>query len=95
MKDPKDQLCVLMCDDMEIEASIFFNEEQERIEGFEDNEAERTDKIANHAYSWIVKGINSSKRKKPWSQAIVFSFCKSSINVTNLKKMYVHIVRRL
>ena len=95
MKDPKDKLCVLMCDDMEIEASIFFNKKEERVEGFEDDGSDRTDNIADHASSWIVKGINSSKSEKPWSQAIVFSFCKSSIIVTNLKKMYVDIVRRL
>ena len=83
MKDLKDKLCVLMCDDMEIEASIFFHEKEERVEGFEDNGVERTDNIADHASSWIIKGINSSKSKKPWSQAIVFSFSKSSINVTN------------
>ena len=48
-----------MCDDMGIETSIFFNEKKERVEGFEDNETERTDQMKNQ-----LRNSSEARKKK-------------------------------
>ena len=44
---------------------------------------------------WLAKGINAKNKKKPWAQALVFSFCKRSSSVPEIKNMYTEVVRRL
>lgn len=95
MIDPKDRLCVLMCDDVEIQTSITFNESAERVEGFVDNGIDRKREIADHATVWLVKGVNPKIGKKTWKQPLVYTFCKSSQSSVDFKKMYFEIVRRL
>ena len=95
MKDPKDRLCSLMCDDVEIEISILFDEKKDKVEGYVDNGTERKPLFADHATVWLAKGINPKNKKKPWKQALVFSFCKGSSSVPEIKNMYTEVVRRL
>ena len=95
MKDPKDRLCSLMCDDVEIEISILFDEKKNKVEGYVDNGTERKPLLADHATIWLAKGINPKNKKNPWKQALVFSFCKGSSSVPEIKNMYTEVVRRL
>ena len=49
MKDPTDRLCSLMCDDVEIDVSILFDEKTDKVEGYVDNGTERKPLLADHA----------------------------------------------
>ena len=49
MKDPTDRLCSLMCDDVEIDVSILFDEKKDKVEGYVGNGTERKPLLADHA----------------------------------------------
>ena len=94
-KDPSDRLCMLMCDDVEIDIQILFKEKKGEVEGFVDDGIKRTRQIADHATVWMLKEVNPNSKSKPFTQPLVYTFCKGSTSSESLKNMYKEVVRRI
>ena len=94
-KDPSDRLCMLMCDDVEIDIQILFKEKKGEVEGFVDDGIKRTRQIADHATVWMLKEVNPNSKSKPFTQPLVYTFCKGNTSSESLKNMYKEVVRRI
>jgi len=57
IKNEKDKLCVLMWDEMSLEANLHFDQLNDKIIGFEDWGHRRTSLIADHVLVFMARGI--------------------------------------
>ncbi|KAF0745927.1 Uncharacterized protein FWK35_00024319, partial [Aphis craccivora] len=84
---PSQKYCSLLFDEMSISAELHYNEHLDGIEGFEDYGYERTQKFANHALVFMVRGIT-----KKYKQPIAYFFCQGSTNSHRLSKIIKDVI---
>jgi len=84
---PSQKYCSLLFDEMSISAELHYNEHLDGIEGFEDYGYERTQKFANHALVFMVRGIT-----KKYKQPIAYFFCQGSTNNHRLSKIIKDVI---
>ncbi|KAJ8976852.1 hypothetical protein NQ317_012976 [Molorchus minor] len=65
----KEKYCILIFDELAIDANIQYNKRYDCIEGIEDYGTERSNKVADHANVFMIKGA-----LRNWIQPISFSF---------------------
>ncbi|KAL5237012.1 hypothetical protein ACI65C_004422 [Semiaphis heraclei] len=75
----KDKFCVILFDEVSLEAQLHYDHNVGSIMGFEDNSLERTQNFADHSLVFMIKGI-TKKYKQPMS----YTFCQSSTNKHDL-----------
>ncbi|XP_018561244.1 uncharacterized protein LOC108903511 [Anoplophora glabripennis] len=86
--DAKDQLSILIFDEMAIEPHIDVNKSYSDFDGFEDDGKSKTNIIADHVLVFMLRGLT-----KMWKQAIAFSFCRSSTKTIDLVRNIKEIIR--
>ncbi|CAI6351086.1 unnamed protein product [Macrosiphum euphorbiae] len=75
----KDKFCVILFDEVSLEAQLHYDHNVGNIMGFEDNGLGRTQNFADHSLVFMIKGI-TKKYKQPMS----YTFCQSSTNKHDL-----------
>lgn len=73
----KDKFCVILFDEVSLEAQLHYDHNIGSIMGFEDNG--RTQNFADHSLVFMIKGIT-----KKYKQPISYTFCQSSTNKHDL-----------
>lgn len=66
----KDKVCLLMWDEISIQPSVTYNTRKDIIYGLEDWGNNRTSKIADHALTFMLRGLHSG-----WKMPISYGFC--------------------
>lgn len=79
IKNEKIKLCVLMWDEMSLEANLQFDQLNDKIIGFEDWGHRRTSLIADHVLVFMARGILNG-----WKIPLSYSFCKSQTKSAQL-----------
>lgn len=90
--DDKDKYCILMFDEMKLDASLEYNVAGNIVEGFTDDGYDRKMEIADHVLVWMIKGVYSAQ---PWKQPIAFSFNKNMTLSEIIVRTYKDIVTRV
>lgn len=85
-----DKLCVLMWDEMSLEANFQYDQLNDKIIGFEDWGHRRTSLIADHVLVFMIRGI-----VKGWKIPLYYSFCKSQTKSTQLLRCIKEIIKEL
>lgn len=75
----KDKVCILMWDEVSIQPKITYDIRKDIICGFEDWGNYRTNKVADHALVFMLRGLNSG-----WKLPISYSFCDKQTNTAQL-----------
>ncbi|KAF2903779.1 hypothetical protein ILUMI_02385 [Ignelater luminosus] len=89
--DEKDRNCTLMFDEMSLNSGFYYLKDKQKIVGYEDlGHLGRTEKGANHALVFMVRGI-----RKFWKQTIAYYFTAHSISTISLKNIIVEIISNL
>lgn len=83
MNNEHDKLCVLMWDEMSLEANIQYDQLNDKIIGFEDWGHRRTSLIADHVLVFMARGI-----VKGWKIPLYYGFCKKSNQICTIIEMY-------
>ena len=86
----KDNVCVLLWDEVSLEAQIYYSQKEDKIMGFEDWGNARTSKFADHALVFMLRGINTK-----WKIPLTYNFCKSSTSAVQLMRCIKEIVRAI
>lgn len=86
----KDKLCVLMWDEMSLEANLQYNEINDNIVGFEDWGHRRTSFIADHVLVFMARGI-----VKGWKIPLCYNFCKSATKSAQLTRCIKAVIQEL
>lgn len=90
MRDEKDKLCVLMWDEMSLEANLQYDQLNDKIIGFEDWGHRRTSLIADHVLVFMARGI-----LKGWKMPLCYSFCKSQTKSAQLLRCIKEITQEI
>ncbi|KMR04828.1 heterogeneous nuclear ribonucleoprotein l-like protein [Lasius niger] len=90
MNDKRDKLCVLMWDEMSLEANLQYDQLNDKIIGFEDWGHRRTSLIADHVLVFMARGI-----WKGWKILLCYSFCKSQTKSAQLLRCIKEIIKEL
>lgn len=75
----KDKCCVILFDEVSLEAQLHYDHNVGYIMEFEDNGLGRTQNFADHSLVFMIKGIT-----KKYKQPISYTFCQSSTNKHDL-----------
>ncbi|XP_071640307.1 uncharacterized protein [Temnothorax longispinosus] len=90
MNDERDKLCVLMWDEMSLEANLQYDQSNDKIIGFEDWEHKRTSLLADHVLVFMARGIWTG-----WKIPLSYNFCKSQTKSPQLLRCIKKIVNEL
>ncbi|XP_039315256.1 uncharacterized protein LOC113005771 [Solenopsis invicta] len=90
MKNETDKLCILMWDEMSLEANLQYDQLNDRIIGFEDWGHRRTSLIAYHVLIFMVREI-----LKGWKISLSYNFCKSQTKSVQLIRCIKKIIKKL
>jgi len=90
MRDEKDKLCILMWDEMSLEANLQYDQLNDKIIGFEDWGHRRTSLIADHVLVFMVRGI-----LKGWKFPLSYNFCKGQTKSAQLIRCIKEIIKEL
>lgn len=90
IKNEKDKLCVLMWDEMSLEANLQYDQLNDKIIGFEDWGHRRTSLIADHVLVFMARGI-----VKSWKIPLYYGFCKSQTKSAQLLRCIKEIIKEL
>lgn len=85
-----DKLCVLMWDEMSLEANLPYDQLNDKIIGFEDWGHRRTSLIADHVLVFTIRGI-----LKGWKIPLYYGFCKSQSKTAQLLRCINEITKEL
>ncbi|XP_072398747.1 uncharacterized protein [Diabrotica undecimpunctata] len=88
-KNPLDCHCIVIFDEMAIQAHIQPNFGKGCIEGFENYGFKTTDKIANHAQVFMLRGI-----RRKWKQPVYYNFSNGATKTIDLVHIIKMIVRK-
>lgn len=80
--------CFIMFDEISLQASLNYDNKAGFIAGFEDNGTSRTQKFADHALVFMIRGV-----VKKYKQPISYTFCKSTTNSHDLASQLKNVVR--
>lgn len=86
----KDKVCILMWDEVSIQPKISYDIRKDIICGFEDWGNYRTNKVADHALVFMLRGLNSG-----WKMPISYSFCSKQTNTAQLMRCIKEHVRKI
>lgn len=85
------KFCSLIFDEVSLSEGLHYNESLDKIEGFEDfGHLGRTDKIANHALVFLVRGLVVK-----WKQPVAFYFCRDTTPTDKLKILIKEVINAL
>lgn len=86
----RDRHCVLMFDEMSLQAHLHFNRSADEIEGFVDmGTNHKTNIIADHGLVFMVKGIT-----RKWKQALGYVFTSGSVNTIDLVRLLKDVIKK-
>lgn len=85
-----DKLCVLMWDEMSLEANLQYDQLNDKIIDFEDWGHRRTSLIADHVLVFMIRGI-----LKGWKIPLHYGFCKSQTKSAQLLRCIKEIIKEL
>lgn len=86
----KDEVCILMWDEVQIQPSVIYDRRKDIICGLEDWGNNRTGKFADHALVFMLRGLNSG-----WKMPISYSFCNKQTNTAQLIRCIKEHVQKL
>lgn len=90
---PSQRYCSLLFDEMKLKAQIQYNEQEDKIVGFEDAGTDefgkplRTLNFADHALVFMIRGI-----RRKFKQPICYSFCYSATKSTELVRLIKSVI---
>lgn len=90
MRNVDDKLCILMWDEISLQPHLQYDKTNDKIVGFKDWGHKRTQRIANHALVFILKGI-----KTGWKIPLSYKFCKSATKTAQLIRCIKEIVNEI
>lgn len=90
MNDERDKLCVLMWDEMSLEANLQYDQSNDKIIGFEDWGHRRTSLLADHVLLFMARGIWTG-----WKIPLSYNFCKSQTKSPQLLRCIKEMVNEL
>lgn len=77
----KDRYCVLMWDEMALMPHIQYDSKYDVITGFEDWGMRRTNKFADHALVFMIRGLYSG-----WIMPVFFGYCENLTKTPQLMR---------
>ncbi|XP_036139614.1 uncharacterized protein LOC118648110 isoform X2 [Monomorium pharaonis] len=86
----RDKLCILMWDEMSLEANLQYDQLDDKIIGFEDWGHRRTSLIADHVLVFMARGV-----LKGWKIPLCYNFCKSQTKSAQLLRCIKEIIKKL
>nr|XP_015838949.1 PREDICTED: uncharacterized protein LOC107398640 [Tribolium castaneum] len=87
----QNRFCTLIIDEISLSHGFHYEAHQQLISGFEDlGSLGRTNKAANHALVFMVRGI-----RKQWKQVVAYYFTAHTVSADNLKVLIKEIIGRL
>lgn len=84
------RICTLIFDEVALSPGLYFNKTWDEIIGFEDFGGHKTQKIADHALVFMIKGL-----KGKYKQPICFTFCQSATKTTQLKHLIKTVIHEV
>jgi hypothetical protein len=89
--DELDRCCTLIFDEVSLCKGFHYETSKQRISGFEDlGSLGRTDRYANHALVFMVRGI-----RKNYKQTVAYYFTRDTVKTHQLKQIIVYIIKQL
>ena len=85
----QEKLCVLMFDEISIEPHISLNTHSKEFEGFEDFGEKKSEKIADRALVFMIKGI-----KREWKQPLLYTFSSGPVKTIDLARIIKQVVKQ-
>lgn len=90
MKDANDKLCILMWDEISLQPHLQYDIINNKIIGFEDWGHKRTQRMADHALVFMLRGI-----KTGWKLPLSYNFCKSTTKTPQLIRCIKEIIKEI
>ncbi|ENN74456.1 hypothetical protein YQE_08948, partial [Dendroctonus ponderosae] len=87
MKTRQERMCILLFDEMAIQANLAYKRYNDKIIGLEDYGDEKRAVLSDHANVFMLRGIY-----RQWKQPIAFTFSKGPVRPINLKKMITNLI---
>lgn len=87
IKNIEDRVCALIFDEMDIKEHIEYDSHADRIRGFEEKGLVSTNKLANKALVFMVKGLHLN-----WKQPIAFYFSHEAVSGVQLKQIIIEVI---
>ncbi|XP_039307028.1 uncharacterized protein LOC120358159 [Solenopsis invicta] len=75
----KDKVCILIWDEVSIQSNVMYDVRRDIIYGYEDWGNNRTSKVADHAFLFMLRGLNTG-----WKMPISYNFCSKTTNTAQL-----------
>lgn len=88
MKDDQEKVCVLMWDEISLKLHVDYSAEKDKVIGFEDWGTNRSNKYADHALVFMLRGI-----KTGWKIPLTYNFCASQTTYGQLSACIKEVVR--
>lgn len=89
-KNAKDKICILMWDEISLQPQLQYDTINDKIVGFEDWGHKRTQRIADHALVFMLRGIRTG-----WKIPLSYNFCKSQTKSGQLIYCIKKIVKKV
>lgn len=86
----KDKVCILMWDEVSIQPSVTYDTRKDIICGFEDWGTNRTNKLADHALVFMLRGLNTG-----WKIPFSYNFCYKQTNTAQLIRCIKEHIRNI
>jgi len=84
----RQKYCVIVFDEVSLEAGLQYNDSNGSITGFEDNGMSRTQNFADHSLVFMIRGV-----VKKFKQPISYTFCKSTTSSHDLANQIKNILK--
>lgn len=75
----KEKVCILIWDEVSIQPQVTYDTRRDIICGFEDWGNNRTNKIADHALVFMLRGLHTD-----WKMPVSYNFCSKTTNAPQL-----------
>lgn len=85
-----DKHCIIMFDEISLQAHIDFSKKEDNILGFVDNGTTKNNEFADHALVFMARGI-----RRTWKQPVAFTFCKGAAREPELVRQLKNILQAL
>jgi len=89
--NPLDRYCALLFDEVSLDSGFYYEAHKQKIIGYEDlGQLGRTNKPANHALVFMIRGL-----RKSWKQVIAYFFIAYTISCQSLKIIIKNLIFEL
>ena len=85
-----EKVCVLLSDEMSLKEAVHYDEHKDQIIGFEDLGDMKDPHIANHALTFMVKGLAAK-----WKQPFAYFFTSGPMKADKMRSLTVKAIRWL